>query len=263
MPTADSPTLTGVHVLVTRPAHQAQRLCEMIEAAGGTAIRFPTIEIGAPQNPAALAAIVAQLSTFDLAVFVSPNAVARAFSEIGANRWPSTLTIACVGSGSARALVDHGIADALVPTRADSEGLLDLSALQNVRNKRVVIFRGEGGRELLGEKLRERGAEVVYAECYRRLKPQTDRGALTRRFLQQRIDIVTVTSADAMRNLHDMIEPPAAAVLARTPVIVVSERLRDVADELGPHGSIRIAENPSDEGIVEAIRAWRGSQKNL
>lgn len=263
MPKADTSTLAGLHVLVTRPAHQAQGLCALIEAAGATAVRFPTIEIAPPTNPAALTDVIAALSTFDLAVFVSPNAVVRALAAIGNAALPPTLAIACVGTGSARALAEHGITDVLVPTRADSEGLLELAPLQHMQHKRVAIFRGEGGRALLGEQLRERGAQVVYAECYRRVRPQTDTSALTRRFLQQRIDIVTTTSADALRNLHDMIETPAAALLARTPMVVVSERLREFAEELGLQGPVVVASSPSDDDIVAAIRAWRASQKNL
>ena len=255
--------LKGLRVLVTRPAHQAEPLCRLIEAGGGIAMRFPTIEIAPPSDPQALKSAVAQLDRFDLAVFVSPNAVTRAFAAIGAGGLPSKLQVACVGTGSARALAQHGVSDALIPARSDSEGLLELAPLQHMQDKRVAIFRGEGGRELLGEQLRRRGADVIYVECYRRVRPQTDSSALARGFLQRGIDVVTVTSADALRNLHDMIGTAAAALLARTPLVVVSERLRDLAHELGLQGPVLVTTSASDDALVEAIRAWRASQKNL
>ena len=235
----------------------------MIESQGGIAVRFPTIEIAPPGDPQALQAAVAALEQFNLAVFVSPNAVTYAFAAIGARGLPPGIEVACVGAGSARALAEHGIGNVLVPMRSDSEGLLELPALQHVQKKRVAIFRGDGGRGLLGEELRRRGATVTYIECYRRVRPRTDSVLLARNFLQNGIDLVTVTSADALRNLHDMIGASATALLARTPLVVVSERLRDLAHELGLQGPILVTASASDDGIVEAIRAWRASQKNL
>jgi uroporphyrinogen-III synthase len=259
----DVKPLAGLRVLVTRPSHQALALSCQIESQGGVAVRFPTIEIAPPADPTTLKNTVARLDRFNLAVFVSPNAVTYAFAVMDSQPLPSGLTVACVGPGSARALAQHGVVQVLIPERGDSEGLLELPALQHVRGSRVVIFRGDGGRELLGDELRKRGADVTYVECYRRLRPRTDGSALTRAFLQHGIDVVTVTSADALRNLHDIIESPAASLLARTPLVVVSERLRDLALELGLQGSITITSSASDEAIVDAIRAWRASQKNL
>lgn len=255
--------LAGLRVLVTRPAHQAGPLCRLIEIDGGTALPFPTIEIVPPSNPQALEAVASKLDQFDLAIFVSPNAVTRAFAIIGEQSIPAELQIACVGAGSARALAEHGVTNVSIPARTDSEGLLDLPLLKNVQGKRVAIFRGEGGRELLGEQLRDRGAVVSYIECYRRVRPQADNAALTRMFLQNGIDVITTTSADALRNLCDMAGTAAAGLLARTPLVVVSERLRDVAYELGLHGPILVATSASDDGIVDTIRAWRAAQKNL
>jgi uroporphyrinogen-III synthase len=263
MVAAEAKPLAGLRVLVTRPAHQALALSCMIEARGGIAIRFPTIEIAPPSDPQALKNAVARLELFDLAIFVSPNAVTYAFATMDADGLPSGLRVACVGAGSARALAEHGVIDAMVPARSDSEGLLELPSLRNVQGKRVAIFRGEGGRELLSEQLRSRGADVTYIECYRRVRPQADSAALARDVLQNGVDVVTATSADALRNLFDMIEAPAAALLARAPLVVVSERLRDIAHELGQHGPVLVATSASDDGIVEAIRAWRVSQKNL
>ena len=262
MAVPDSNALAGRRVLVTRPVAQAEALCRLIERAGGTPLRFPTIEIAPPSDVAALERIIDRLEQFQLAIFVSPNAVTHALAAIRSRRGalPSPLAIACVGPGSARALAELGIADALAPGRSDSEGLLELPRLQQVRDQRIVIFRGEGGRELLAETLRQRGAQVEYAECYRRRRPVADAAALARDVMQDRIDVVTLTSADALRNLYGMLGRVAAARLARVPLVVVSERLHDLAHELGHDGPVKVAAGASDEAIVAAVEALAGAK---
>jgi uroporphyrinogen-III synthase len=262
MAAPDPAPLAGTRVLVTRPAAQAEPLCRLIERAGGTPLRFPTIEIAPPSDRAALERIIDRLEQFQLAIFVSPNAVTHALAAIRSRRGalPAQLAIACVGPGSARALAEFGIDAALTPGRSDSEGLLELPRLQQVGGERIVVFRGEGGRELLAETLRQRGAQVEYAECYRRQRPTVDAGALARDLMQERIDIVTLTSADALRNLYGMLGQVAGARLARVPLVVVSERLRDLAHELGHHGPVKVTAGASDEAIVAAIEALAGAR---
>lgn len=258
----DAPPLAGLRVLVTRPAHQAKHLCHLIESAGGMPLRFPTIEIAAPTDTVALERLVDRLDEFQIGVFVSPNAVTRAFELIRDRRGdlPPAMLVVSVGPGSARALAEANVRDVLTPGRTDSEGVLGLAPLQQVRGVRVVIFRGEGGRELLGQTLRQRGAQVEYAECYRRRRPVADT-AMTREVMQGRVDVVTATSADALRNLFDMLGAPAAARLARAPLVVVSERLRQLAHELGHDGSIEVTTAATDEAIVAAISTIAGTHR--
>lgn len=265
MAVADIRPLAGLRVLVTRPAHQAEALCTAIERAGGTPVRFPTIEIAPPRDIEPLEELIARLDEFDVAIFVSPNAVARAMEQIHARRGalPPRMTIACVGGASAGALAEFGIVDVLTPARTDSEGLLALAPLQQVAGKRIVIFRGEGGRELLAETLAARGARVEYAACYRRLRPRADAAALTRAFSRGEIDVVTVTSAEALRNLREMLGDADARALKQLPIVVVSERLRQIARELGITGPVQVASTASDESIAAAIQTWRESQKTL
>src|SRR3990167_5142020 len=155
--------LKGVGVVVTRPAHQAERLAELIERAGGRAIRFPTLEIFDAQDMTPLSGAIDRLEQFDLAIFISPNAVNRVMNQVRAKRvWPSDLRCAAVGKGSAKALERFGCDAVIVPQgRFDSEALLALPELQDMAGKRVVIFRGEGGRELLGDELVRRGADLA------------------------------------------------------------------------------------------------------
>jgi uroporphyrinogen-III synthase len=117
--------------------------------------------------PAALAA----LHEFDLAIFVSPTAVAKAMPHDRA--WPERVRVAAVGAGTRRALEKHGIANVIAPTAgADSEALLATREVGDVAGKRIAILRGDGGRALLGDTFIERGANVEYVTCYRRLLPK-------------------------------------------------------------------------------------------
>lgn len=253
-----------MRVLVTRPAHQAENLVRLIEAAGGFAIRFPAVEIAEPADTTALQDIVARLDQFDLAIFISPNAVNKALNLIRARReWPPDTAIACVGQGSARELAHFGLKATFVPmNRFDSEGLLVLPQLQDVRGWQVVIFRGDGGRELLGTTLVERGAKVEYAECYRRVKPSADTGPLLRLWARGEIDIVVLTNAEGVRHLFDLVGKVGQQWLTKTPAIVVSERLAQICRELGFKQPI-VARSPGDEAILEALAAWRAAQKPL
>ena len=104
--------LEGLRVLVTRPADQAGSLCRLITEAGGEALRLPTLEIRDPdpRDAARLLAVIEELESYDLAVFISVNAVTRGMEFIQARRtWPATVKIATVGASSARVLARYGL----------------------------------------------------------------------------------------------------------------------------------------------------------
>lgn len=257
--------LAGVGVLVTRPAHQAQHLAELIEADGGTAIRFPTIEIAEPADTAALSRTVDNIADIDVAIFVSPNAVDKAINTLRARgrTLPSGITIACVGPASARALERFGIQNSLVPARSNSEALLELPPLARVAGKRVVIFRGDGGRELLGQTLSARGAHVVYAECYRRVRPEIDPTLLVDRWARGYVHIVSITSSTGLENLYGMLGTAGRRLLFQTPAVVVSASQAARCRALGFSGEPIVARDAADEAILEAIRTWRAPRISL
>lgn len=257
--------LADINVLVTRPLGQADDLVRRIEQAGGRALHFPAVEIVEPADTAALNAVLRGLASFDWAIFISPNAVNKTFNLLKAHgEWPRNVQVASIGKGSATALKHFGIADPLVPSgRFDSEGLLASPALQELHGKRIVIFRGDGGRELLGDTLEARGAKIEYAECYRRVRPNADTTPLLRRWARGEIDIVSATSAQGLHNLYDMLGEAGQPWLVRTPVVVVSERMREICRELGFKNESRLAAPASDEAILEAIEAWHAAQKTL
>jgi uroporphyrinogen-III synthase len=258
-------SLHGVRVLVTRPAHQAASLVKAIDEAGGEAVCLPTIEIAAPTNPAALHAVLDRLHEFSWAIFISPNAVRQALPLVRRHGGiPSGLRLAAVGQGTLRALNEAGFDQVLAPAeRFDSEALLDLLPPATVAGSDVLIFRGEGGRELLGGSLSARGARVVYAECYRRVPPRQPDATALARLREGGIDIVVLTSTEGARNLCDLVGETARARLLATPVVVIGERQAQACRELGFHAAVCVATPAGDAAILSALRAWRAGQISL
>jgi uroporphyrinogen III methyltransferase/synthase len=238
--------LQGRGVLVTRPSGQAQRLAALVEAAGGRPILFPTIEIE-PLEPA-----LPPLEGFDLAVFVSPTAVQCAAARFeGAG-----VRVAAVGSGTRRELEARGFSDVVAPQDGgDSEALLALGELQNVAGKRILVVRGDGGRELLADTLRARGAHVEYYECYRRVAPRADPAPLLSAWDRGEIHAVTASSSEALDNLVALL---GAARLATRPLFVNHPRVAERGREVGV-GEVIVA-GPGDAQIAEALVAYFASR---
>lgn len=248
--------LAGRGIVVTRPARQAASLAAVITAQGGRAIVFPTLEILDVEDRSALSAVIDRLQTFDIAIFVSPNAVERGLAAIRERRLlPRTLRIAAVGRGSARALERVGVTDVIAPVAGnDSESLLELPDLRAVGGKRVVVFRGAGGRELIRETLEARGAHVEYAECYRRARPAADAGELVSAWDSPGIAAFVATSGEGLRNLCAMLGTGGRERLARTPVFVTHPRIAEAGRALGLQ--ILVVTGTSDEEIAGALACY-------
>lgn len=244
--------LAGVGVLVTRPVRQAAGLVRRLAALDATAVVFPAIVILPPRDDASLSRTHATLASYDAAIFVSANA-----AEYGVPpgpRWPATLPAFATGPGTASALAAVGLPAARLPTASyDSEGLLALPELTAVRGKRIVIFRGEGGRDYLARTLRERGAHVDYAECYRRASPQSASDGLVDAVLAGRVQATTLTSAEGLDNLCKLLPAPARARLARAPAFVAHPNIASHARDLG---FTAIVTGAGDAGLVAGLLEW-------
>jgi uroporphyrinogen-III synthase len=248
--------LAGKGIVVTRPAHQAQALTRLISGAGGKPLPFPVIEIRDIEDPAPVLALIDRLHEFNVAIFVSPNAAEKGMALVKARRtWPAKLKAAAVGSGGVKALQRHGVTDVIAPEgRFDSEALLELPAFALVYGKRVVVFRGAGGRELISETLTERGAVVEYAECYRRVRPDNDIAPLLRAWERNELNAIAVTSSEGLRNFLDMIGMQGRELALRTPVFVPHPRIAETASDLGV---LRvIVTGPGDDGLLTGLSAY-------
>ncbi|HUP95548.1 MAG TPA: uroporphyrinogen-III synthase [Burkholderiales bacterium] len=250
---AEKLPLEGLGIVITRPAAQAQALVELIRDRGGWPISFPATEILDIADPTRLHALIDRMHTFDIAIFVSPNAAAKGMSAIRARaQLPRSLKVLAIGGGTARELKRHGVGSVIVPAeRFDSEALLELPELAAAKGKHIVIFRGEGGRALLGDTLAARGAAVEYAQCYRRVKPDRDTGPLLDAWRRGKVHAVVATSSEGLRNLHGMLGAAGRHFLEPTPLFVPHPRIAATARELGLH-SVVLAQ-PLDAGIVTTL----------
>jgi uroporphyrinogen-III synthase len=250
-------SLNDVGVLVTRPAGQADALCQAIEAQGGHAYHVPAMEIHPVADPTAVTQRVQDLCACDVAIFISINAVSYA-SQLLADDLRRCLqhkTVAAIGRGTARCLADCGIQVTVVPGqgRFDSEALLQHPALQTLADKRVLIIRGTGGREVLADGLRQRGAEVSYLEAYRRQRPAANNAELRQLLARGRIQVVVTTSNEILQNLYDMLGQQERTGLLQLPLVVMSQRAADLARELGFSAEPVIAKDASTDALLKAI----------
>jgi len=237
--------LAGRAILVTRPAERAQDLVERIERAGGRAIRFPVIGIEPVE-----ARLSAAAQGYDAVVFVSPAAVAHGLDALALSA-ATAPPLAAVGPATRAALEAHGFRVPIEPVGSqDSEGLLRAPAFarDRISGRRVLVVRGEGGRETLADGLVARGAAVDYAEVYRRVRPTAPDPTLA-----ADSDIVTVTSSEGLANLLAMLDEAGRAAVRRAALAVASERIGRRARALGFIGPVSCAGAPGDEGLFGAV----------
>ena len=237
--------LKGKGIVVTRPASLAKGLADQIEAAGGKAFLFPAIEIE-PLTPAPPSA------TPDLAVFISPTAVREGLKHLSALPQAQRVRVVALSKGTRRELERQGVAVALSADEgADSEALLALPELRQVAAQRVAIFRGEGGRSVLGDTLRSRGASVEYVECYRRVRPHSDPAPLVAAWRAGGVHAVTVSSAQGLGHLFEMLD---AELLRGLPLFVPHARVADEARRLGARETF--VAGPGDDEMLGCLVAY-------
>lgn len=242
------------HIVVTRPREQARRLSQLIDAEGGHVHLFPLIEIVPLQDYSVFENTIARLEDYDWAIFISSNAVENGMPRLKARRnsIPDRLRFAAIGPVTAAVLKQHGVKQVLTPhDRFDSEALLSLPEMQEVAGKRILIVRGVGGREVLADTLRKRGAEVTFAECYRRINPQHDADMLHTLWQNGQLHAIVVTSSEAMRHLLDLAGTAGPDWLRKTPICVNHARIGELGRQHGLMTSL--AEAPGDEAMLDCL----------
>lgn len=244
--------LAGCGIAITRPAEQAQPLAELVSGCGGRPFLFPLLAIAPLDDYSAFERTLAGLAACDWAIFISSNAVQQGLPRL-LQRYPvlpPQLRFAAIGPATAAELHRQGVGQVLVPQdRYDSESLLALPEMQAMRGKRVMIFRGVGGRELLAETLQGRGAEVAFAECYRRINPQQDASDLARLWQNGKLHALVVTSSEALRNLLRLAD--GAQWLRETLLCVNHPRIAETALEQGLQ--VAVSEAPGDEAMLQCL----------
>ena len=218
--------LAGTRVVVTRPAADADAFVRRARALGAEVLRLPGTALRARSGA------IAAPPACDLWIFTSPAAVRHAFGAAGLridNRAPDF----AVGAGTRRVLARHGV-DASAPTRrADSEGLLALPQLADVRGRRVGLVGAPGGRGLIAARLRQRGADVVPVHVYERVPPRWTQRQLAALEAAREPLLTLLSSGEALANLAQRLPPDLFARLRRGRLVVSSERLAGLAAQVG------------------------------
>lgn len=239
-------SFAGRGVVLTRPRDLAAAFAQRIESRGARAIIFPTIEI----QPLPAPPVLRELARFDFVAFVSPSAVRVAERMLPA--WPPRARALAISHGTKRELDRIGISPVIVPeSGADSEAVLAAPELQAVAGKRVLIIRGDDGRPVLGETLAARGAEVEYAQCYRRVRPAVDAAPLLAAWKRGEVHAVVAFSAQALGNFSDLTQ---GALATATPFFVSHERIARHARSLGVREIV--VGSPGDDAMIERLVAY-------
>nr|HAT8714452.1 uroporphyrinogen-III synthase [Legionella jordanis] len=222
-------TLNNLRILNTRPKAQAKDLKKAIEAEGGVALDCPALAIQelSFQTP--------DLNSLEIAIFVSSNAVHYFFKSLRSQNipWPSSIAIVAVGHATANALLHYNLRSSNIPKGCNSESLLAIELLQQVKEKKILLVKGEGGRTLIAETLVNRRAELISLDVYKRVMPGYDSQYLQTLWQDKAVDIILFTSEQAMYNIFQMFGPSAHSWLCNTPCIVLSQRLAKAASSLG------------------------------
>jgi len=228
-------------VVLTRPIAQAEPLAGRIRALGRPVELLPLLEISPLPDQQPLKDALSALPAYDLVAFVSPNAIEAAFAHIPA--WPAALRAAVVGEASRQALLAQGVPAAAIaspadPAHSDTEHLLQALDLAALHGARVLIVRGQSGRELMADAFRAAGAEVTLLPAYRREVPALD-AALAgrlRALLASPADWI-ITSSEALRGLFGLLrqmnESSIVANMQHQPLFVPHVRIAETAAALG------------------------------
>jgi len=255
------PLLTGVGVLVTRPEHQAANLCRLLESHGAAAIRFPGLVIAEHPTRRAQLAQLAGVPNFDVVIFISSNAV-RFGGEILAER--RDMDIAAVGPATARALNQAGYRVSIEASGGfDSEHLLAHPRFAAPAGLRILIVKGDGGRDALEQTLKQRGARVQTAVVYERRPPAPAPAgltALTAQFDAGQIQLITATSLDVATHLFALARDGLRTHFENTAWVAPSERVAFGISRLGARLPIIRAASAEDQELVGAVLRWRSTE---
>lgn len=225
--------LRGLRILNTRPLERGQALHQAICDVGGVSIDLPALAIEPTANN--WLKNLPNLENINQAIFISTNAVTHFYSTIEQQRlaWPTTIKTTAIGSTTAATLAKWQIPVDHVPSIADSEHLLQLNPLQQVKNQTILLVKGEGGRMDITKTLLARGANLISVSVYRSTLPNTEQKFIHSLWHDDQVDIILFTSQQAMQNIFTLFGEAAHAWLCNKPCLVISERLAKAAFILG------------------------------
>ncbi|USE36536.1 uroporphyrinogen-III synthase [Endozoicomonas sp. SCSIO W0465] len=224
--------LSHIRALVTRPEPQARALTEAIRESNGQAWSMPMLDIDALAETQAMRDCLLMLDQFDR-VIVTSRPAARLGVELIERYWPQ-LPMHCqwfaIGSSTAAELEQFAIKAQYSQTGEDSEALLALDAFNHVQDKKVLIIKGVGGREVLEQHLGNCGARVDTLVVYQRACPSYERNAVVKKLESHSINVILCGSGETLTNLGYYLP---MSYRADYRLLVPSERVARQARSLG------------------------------
>jgi uroporphyrinogen III methyltransferase / synthase len=250
--------LFGRRVVVTRARAQAGELSAALEKLGAEVHEFPTIEICPPEDFGPLDAAIRDLDSFGLIVFTSVNGVEAFLKRLQHHRLdlralPREGKIAAIGPATAERIEQAGLRVDVVPVEYRAEALIDALRAHPLAGERVLIPRAKVAREILPEKFREAGAEVVVPPAYQSVPSSEGKEEVSSRLQSGEIDCVTFTASSTVENFVGAFgAEEAARLLAGTKVACIGPITADTARKYG----LRVDAEGKEytiPGLIEAV----------
>ena len=245
-------------VIVTRPAAPGQRLVAALRRRGGEVAWWPAFDIAPPANEAAVRRALDHLADYDLALFVSPNAVHATAERLPAD-WPASTVIGAVGASTrdaaAAELPGAGAALIVAPDDGDesgSEGFWRAWQATGRHARRVLLLRAASGRDWIIDQFRSADAAVDALAVYDRaphILPEGERARLRGWMSRGAAPVTIVSSAEAVGAILEQVcrVADAAAWLQRGTAIATHPR---VAQRLQAAGFATVETCAADDSAV-------------
>jgi uroporphyrinogen III methyltransferase/synthase len=254
----DKRPLWGKTIIVTRAREQASSLVEGLQQRGARVIQCPTIRVEDLEDYAALDAAIAALHGFDWVVFTSTNAVEKFWQRLRAHRLDvremSTACLSAIGPATAASLAGHGLCADFLPASSISESVAEGLLEQGAVGQRVLIVRALEGREVLETKLREGGARVTSAPCYRTVPDNSNAEAARAALNASTVDWVTFTSSSTVQNFVDAVGADILqSARGKFRVACIGPITARTAEECGLAPDA-VAEDASVEALIEILQ---------
>ena len=247
-PHAAPPKLHGCYVISLRPVGGHAPLRRAAATLGARTLALSPWRI-APRDDAETRRALRDALRADTVVFTSPAAV-RAASALQALRPRRGQAWLAVGAGTASALRRAGIDDVQAPARMDSEGLLDLPALRDVRGRTIALVTAPGGRGVIAQALQARGATLQRADVYARVPVSPAAAAVARlRTLGSTPLLLALSSGEALLGVLAALPSDAATRLRGARVLAASERLATLARDHG-FGDVVVAADARPRSLL-------------
>ena len=249
----DKRPLFGKRILVTRAQAQAATLSDQLSAEGADVIEMPATKIESADE-SNIDAVITRLASYHWLIFTSQNGVRVFWSALRRHGLDSRALgkskVAAVGPATADSLLDHGIAVDVSPERFVAEALLDaLRERDDVRGSRILYAAAEGARDVLPQGLAEMGASVDRVNLYRSIPDGGGADDVRTRLLGGDIDLVTFTSASAVRAFVTTVGDEAAKRAKAASIgPVTSEAIRAAGLEMAVEADVATM-----GGLVDAI----------